>query len=147
MLGEQSGGRGGMNIDKFKREHVDLLAAVTTLRELVQTGVQEHAEAIVGQLVSMSSVIKLHLAAEDRVLYPALINAADPRVAQTGQQFQQEMGDLAQAYTGFVSRWNLASKISQDPEGFRGDANNVFKALHLRVQRENRELYPLAEQL
>jgi hypothetical protein len=136
-----------MNIDKFKREHVDLLAAVTTLRELVQTGVQEHAEAIVGQLVSMSSVIKLHLAAEDRVLYPALINAADPRVAQTGQQFQQEMGDLAQAYAGFVSRWNLASKISQDPEGFRGDANNVFKALHLRVQRENRELYPLAEQL
>jgi hypothetical protein len=136
-----------MNIDKFKREHVDLLAAVTTLRELVQTGVQEHAEAIVGQLVSMSSVIKLHLAAEDRVLYPALINAADPRVAQTGQQFQQEMGDLAQAYAGFVSRWNLASKISQDPEGFRGDANNVFKALHSRVQRENRELYPLAEQL
>jgi iron-sulfur cluster repair protein YtfE (RIC family) len=136
-----------MNIDKFKREHVDLLTAVGTLRELVQAGVQEHAEAIVGQLVSMSSVIKLHLAAEDRVLYPALINAADPRVAQTGQQFQQEMGDLAQAYAGFVSRWNLASKISQDPEGFRGDANNVFKALHLRVQRENRELYPLAEQL
>jgi hypothetical protein len=136
-----------MNIDKFKREHVDLLAAVTTLRELVQTGVQEHAEAILGQLVTMSSVIKLHLAAEDRVLYPALINAEDPQVARTGQRFQQEMGDLAQAYAIFVSRWNLASKISRDPEGFRGEANNVFKALHLRVQRENRELYPLAEQL
>lgn len=46
-----------MNIDKFKREHVDLLTAVTALRELVQAGVQEHAEAIVGQLVTMSSVI------------------------------------------------------------------------------------------
>ena len=136
-----------MNIDKFKREHVDLLAAVTALRELVQAGVQEHAEAILGQLVTMSAVIKLHLAAEDRVLYPALIGASDPRVAQTGKQFQEEMGDLAQVYTAFVSRWNLASKISHDPDGFRGDANNVFKALHLRVQRENRELYPLAEQL
>jgi hypothetical protein len=136
-----------MDIEKFKREHVDLLAAVTALRELVQTGVQEHAEAIVSQLVTMSSVIKLHLAAEDRVLYPALIHAADPRVAQIGKQFQEEMGDLAQAYSAFVSRWNLAAKISKDPQGFRSDANNVFKALHLRVQRENRELYPLAEQV
>jgi hemerythrin-like domain-containing protein len=136
-----------MNIDKFKREHVDLLAAVTALRELVQTGVKEHADAILGQLVAMSSVIKLHLAAEDRVLYPALVSAADPLVAETGKRFQTEMGDLAQAYTAFVSRWNMASKISHDPEGFRSDANNVFKALHQRVQRENRELYPLAEQV
>ncbi|GLQ49779.1 hemerythrin domain-containing protein [Dyella flava] len=136
-----------MDIEKFKREHVDLLAAVTDLRELVQAGVQEHAEAIVHQLVTMSSVIKLHLAAEDRVLYPALINAADPRIAHTGKQFQEEMGDLAQAYTAFVSRWNLPAKISKDPQGFRSDANNVFKALHLRVQRENRELYPLAERV
>jgi hemerythrin-like domain-containing protein len=136
-----------VNIDKFKREHVDLLAAVTTLRELVQSGVQEHADKILGQLVGMSSVIKLHLAAEDRVLYPALMNAGDPVVAETGKRFQEEMGDLAQAYAGFVSRWNLVSRISQDPEGFRSDANNVFKALHLRVQRENRELYPLAEQV
>ncbi|MBE1159972.1 hemerythrin domain-containing protein [Dyella acidiphila] len=134
-----------MNIDKFKREHVELLAAVTALRELVQSGVQEHADAIVSQLVTMSSAIKLHLAAEDRVLYPALANAADQQVAQTGRQFQQEMGDLAGAYASFVSRWNLVGKISKDPEGFRSDANNVFKALHLRVQRENRELYPLAE--
>jgi hemerythrin-like domain-containing protein len=136
-----------MNIDKFKSEHVDLLASVTMLRELVHSGVQEHAAAIVGQLVAMSSVIRLHLAAEDRVLYPALVNAQDPQVAQTGKRFQDEMGDLAQTYTAFVSRWNLASKISHDPDGFRSDANNVFKALHLRVQRENKELYPLAEQL
>lgn len=134
-----------MNIDKFKREHVDLLTAVTALRELVQAGVQEHAEAIVGQLVTMSSVIKLHLAAEDRVLYPALIGAADQQVAETGKRFQQEMGDLAQAYGVFVASWNLASKIRHNPEGFRSDANNVFKALHTRVQRENKELYPLAE--
>jgi hypothetical protein len=138
---------GSMNIEQFKREHVDLLAAVTALRELVQSGVQEHAQAILGQLVNMSAAIKLHLAAEDRVLYPALVNAADPQVAQTGKRFQDEMGDLAQVYGAFVSRWNLAAKIGGDPEGFRSDANNVFKALHLRVQRENRELYPLAERV
>lgn len=79
------------------------------------------------------------------MLYPALIGAADQQVAETGKRFQQEMGDLAQAYGAFVASWNLASKIRHNPEGFRSDANNVFKALHTRVQRENKELYPLAE--
>jgi hypothetical protein len=55
------------------------------------------------------------------------------------------MGGLANTLTGFVSRWNLAAKITQNPQGFRDEANAVFKALHMRVQRENRELYPMAE--
>jgi DNA-binding transcriptional LysR family regulator len=134
-----------MNIDKFKQEHADLLIAIGALRELVQSGVQEHADMIVAHLVTMSGVIKMHLAAEDRVLYPALANASDPVVAQTGKLFQQEMGGLAGTYGAFVSRWNLATKVAQDPQGFRDEANAVFKALHMRVQRENRELYPLAE--
>lgn len=136
-----------MNIDKFKREHVDLLTAVAKLRELVQSGVHEHAETILKQLFSMSSVIKLHLAAEDRVLYPALASATNPLVAQTGKQFQAEMGGLAAAYAAFATRWNLAGKIAADPQGFKDDANAVFKALHERVQRENRELYPLAKDI
>jgi hemerythrin-like domain-containing protein len=134
-----------VNIDKFKQEHADLMNSVAVLRELVHAGVHEHAEEIVAQLLAMTGAIKLHLAAEDRVLYPALANASDPLVAQTSRMFQQEMGGLAGAVTAFVSRWNLAAKISQDPQGFRDEANAVFKALHMRVQRENRELYPMAE--
>jgi hemerythrin-like domain-containing protein len=136
---------GAVNIDKFRQEHADVMNSVGTLRELVQAGVNEHAEQIVAQLLAMTGAIKLHLAAEDRVLYPALANASDPLVAQTSRMFQQEMGGLANTLTGFVSRWNLAAKITQNPQGFRDEANAVFKALHMRVQRENRELYPMAE--
>jgi len=134
-----------MNIDKFKREHTDLMTAVDVLRELVQAGAKEHAEEIVTQLLTMSGAIKLHLAAEDRVLYPALASASDPLVAQTSRMFQQEMGGLAGTFMAFVARWNLAVKIAREPEAFRDEANAVFKALHMRVQRENRELYPMAE--
>jgi hemerythrin-like domain-containing protein len=136
---------GAMNIDRFKQEHADVMNSVAVLRELVHTGVNEHAEEIVVQLLAMTGAIKLHLAAEDRVLYPALANASDPLVAQTSRMFQQEMGGLAGTLTAFVSRWNLAAKILQDPQGFRDEANAVFKALYMRVQRENRELYPMAE--
>jgi hemerythrin-like domain-containing protein len=136
-----------VNIDKFKHEHVVLLTLVTELRGLVQSGVQEHAAAILHQLIEMSSVIKLHLAAEDRVLYPAVIKATDPVIAQMGRRYQTEMGGIAAAYTAFVARWNLAANIAENPQTFRDDANTVFKSLHERVQHENREFYPMVERI
>ena len=136
-----------MNIDTFKQQHVDLFRAITALRELAQLGVKEHAEGILQLMVSISTAIKLHLAAEDRVLYPALTDSSDPVTAQTGRRFQQEMGGLAAAYGVFARPWNRVGKIAGNPQGFKDGANIVFKALHERVQRENRELYPLAERV
>ncbi|GGY23507.1 hypothetical protein GCM10008098_16210 [Rhodanobacter panaciterrae] len=68
-------------------------------------------------------------------------------IERIGKQFQNEMGGLAATYAAFATRWNLSAKIAADPQGFRDDANAIFKALHQRIQRENRELYPLAEQI
>lgn len=134
-----------MDIERFKRDHVSLMRSVGALRELVHAGIAAHADAIAHELVAMSAAVKLHLAAEDRTLYPAL--AADARTRQLGQRFQTEMGGLAKAYGEFVHRWNLPARIADEPEAFRSEANAVFKALHDRVQRENRELYPLLEGL
>ena len=69
------------------------------------------------------------------------------RKSSAAKTFQQEMGGIAEAFAAFVSRWNLPSKIAADPAGFKDDANAIFKALHTRVQRENRDLYPLAEMI
>ncbi|GAB3792812.1 hemerythrin domain-containing protein [Dyella agri] len=136
-----------MDIEKLRRQHGELLLAIGGLRELVQAGAREHATAIHDQLVAISSAIKLHLAVEDRVLYPAMEHAADSDVARTSRQFREEMGGLAAAYAAFAGRWSLSTRIAQDPQGFRDDANAVFKALHQRIQRENKELYPLAERV
>lgn len=134
-----------MDIERFKRDHVALMRTVSELRELVHAGIESHAGAIAHELVAMSAAVKLHLAAEDRVLYPAL--AAETRTQAIGARYQNEMGGLAQTYGEFVKHWSFAAQIADDPESFRAEANTVFKALHQRVQRENRELYPLAESL
>jgi hypothetical protein len=91
--------------------------------------------------------VKLRLAAEDKFLYPTLANSTDATVAEVGQQFQREMGGIAGAYVAFAGKWNVGRAISADPEGFRDEANGIFKALHQRIQRENQELYPLAEKI
>jgi hemerythrin-like domain-containing protein len=136
-----------MNTDRYKKEHVVILTEVSELRKLVESGISENADAIAKALVSMSAKVKLHLSAEDQFLYPALAGSVNPAVAKIGKRFQKEMGGIAAAYLEFIGKWNLASKVAANPEGFRADANNIFKALHQRIQSENQELYPLAEQI
>ncbi|MGY6270162.1 hemerythrin domain-containing protein [Achromobacter denitrificans] len=134
-----------MNIDKFKQQHVDILQGIASLRRLAQAGVARNAAEIARAIVSMSATIKLHLAVEDRALYPALARCADADLARTGRMFQDEMDAIARNYEDFARRWNNAGSLERDEAGFRADANVVLRRVHERMQRENRDLYPRIE--
>lgn len=136
-----------MNIDKFIKDHESVITAISNLRNLMGSGPAENAVAISKLVMDISSVIKLHLAAEDNFLYPAMIKSGNAEAVQLGKKYQTEMGTIAKAYMDFVGRWNIASKITANPDGFKTDANAIFKALHHRIQNENKELYPVAELL
>lgn len=97
-----------MNIDKFKQQHVDILEGIASLRKLALAGVARNAAEIAQGIVAMSATIKLHLAVEDRALYPAVARSADADLARKGREFQEEMDAIAAAYEGFAKRWNNA---------------------------------------
>jgi len=134
-----------MNIDKFKQQHVDILEGIASLRKLALAGVARNAAEIAQGIVAMSATIKLHLAVEDRALYPAVARSADAELARKGREFQEEMDAIAAAYEGFAKRWNNARNLELDERGFRDDANTVLRRVHERMQRENRDLYPRIE--
>ncbi len=136
-----------MNIDRYHHQHAEIRTGVSQLRTLVQAGIVDNAEAIARALIGMNTTIKFHLAAEDAMLYPALLAANDATVAQLGQRYQDEMQGLVGTYAEFSRRWRVGSQIAAAPEQFRSEANNVFKPLHGRIQREDNELYPAAEAL
>ncbi len=136
-----------MNIEKFKKDHNEILTLVTQLRKTTQAGIAENANEIAQQVRAMSALIKLHLTAEDQVLYPALARSQNSSISKIGEQFQLEMGGIASAYMEFARKWTIGSKVSDNPDGFKEDANHIFKALHQRIQKENQELYPLADQV
>lgn len=134
-----------MNIDRFKENHVQILDSIATLRRHAHAGIAENAERIAELIVSMSAVIKVHLAAEDRVIYPAIEASADGRLAELGRRFQAEMVAIAAEYNGFARQWNTAARLRADPERFRAQANVVLRALYERMQREDRDFYPAVE--
>jgi iron-sulfur cluster repair protein YtfE (RIC family) len=134
-----------MNIDKFKHQHINILSAIAELRKLVQTGITNHAADIAQRIVAMSGIIKLHLAVEDRVLYPALEASGNSTLAGMSQKYRQEMDGIAGSYLNFAAKWNTAPQLTEEPETFRDEANLVLKALYDRIKREDREFYPAIE--
>lgn len=135
-----------MDLARFKEQHVQILDAISALRRHARAGVTEHAQDIARLVVSMSAVIKTHLAAEDRTLYPALATGNDARLAHLGRQYQTEMAAIAEAYNVFARKWNTAAQVRADPEGFRTQANQVLRTVFERMGREDREFYPAVEQ-
>lgn len=134
-----------MNIDKFKHEHVDILDGIAALRQLAQAGIEEHAAEIATRIIAMSGTIKLHLAAEDRNLYPALEGSGDAALARLSRHFRVEMAGISGAYLDFAAKWNAARKLQQAPEQFRAEANVVLRMLYERMKKEDRDFYPAIE--
>lgn len=136
-----------MNIDKMKIQHAEIIHKISQLRELSRAGVTAHAQEIAQTIISMSSVIKVHLSAEDQFLYPYLEKVNDQKLKTMSVNFQREMADIVGEYEKFSRRWNTANKLTNCDEAFRRDANVVLRKVHERMQREDHHFYPLVEQL
>ena len=136
-----------MNIDKFKQQHLAILAAIDDLRQLARGGVAAQAKAIASQIIAMSGLIKLHLAVEQRYLYPAAQASGMATVARMGRAYENEMHGIAGAYLEFAGRWNTPVRLEAEPDAFRSEANSVLHALYQRMRREDSELYPAIETL
>lgn len=134
-----------MNIDKLMNDHAEILRQVDSLRSLSRKGIAENATGLAKGVVGMSSLIKLHLAAEERALYPALKRSGDAALAQLGTRFQTDMGPIAVAFGAFAQHWNTAQSIRSDAEGFRRAANETLRCLFERVRLENRDFYPVVQ--
>lgn len=131
-----------MNIDKFKHQHLDIRAAIEDLRKLVQAGIAENADRIAARIVAFSGTVKLHLAVEDKTLYPALESGGDAALARMSRLYQHEMQGIVGAYFDFALRWNTGRHVAAAPEQFRAEANVVLRQVFERIQREDREFYP-----
>lgn len=136
-----------MNIEKMKSQHNEIIQKINQLREYSRRGITDNAQEIAQTVVSMSSVIKVHLSAEDQFLYPYLEKVENQKLKKMSLKFQREMADIVVEYEMFSRRWNTASKITGHDEDFRRDANTVLRKVHERMQRENTQFYPLVEQV
>jgi len=134
------------NIDLLRAQHDEALAMAGRLIELVDHhDPRTAAIPLLMQLNRLLGLLRVHLAHEDVELYPALAASTDPVVEHTSKRFVDEMGGLAVELECFARRWSCSASIAGNIDEFREGAHQLLMALAVRIERENRILYPLAE--
>lgn len=136
-----------MNIDKMKSQHIEIIENINTLREYSRSGIPQHANDIARTIINMSSIIKIHLSSEDKFLYPHAESVGSIELKNLSAKFKSEMTSIANEYEVFSRRWNTANKISSHENEFRQDANIILRKIHERMNKENKEFYPLMEKI
>lgn len=131
-------------IDNLSRQH----------RELVRTGTEmfgwldaarlraRGAAEVYRALSSLSGVLKVHLAMEDRSLYPGLVNHRDTQLRTLAQRFLDERAQLRTRYDEYRARWASAQAIEREAERFIDETREILAMLWTRMKMEDDVLHP-----
>jgi len=127
-------------IQTYREQHRKALEIAERL--VAASDAAEDAKATRRTLSELAGALRVHLAMEDRSLYPALAKHTDATIRGTATRFQKEMGGLSDALQDYSQRWT-STAIAGDWAGFRSETRAIVRALDERIRREERELYPL----
>lgn len=134
--------------DNLRKQHVDILSLARQINGLLSDSLDEEAAAAIRPLLSkLTGLVQLHLAIEDRSLYPALAGHPDPQVRALSKRYSDEMEGIAAVFGDYVKHWQTTTRMRGDPEGFSAASKAVFNALSKRMHYEHKELYPLLDKL
>jgi len=132
--------------DAFRKQHEELLVIAGRLTKLLDP-VRLAADAASAriQLSDLAGKLKVHLAMEDKGLYPRMIGDTDSSVRDVAKRFVDEMGGIATVFTEYMDRWRSTGAIQQSPQQFVKETRDLVGALASRIDRENTQLYPLLD--
>ncbi|WP_347342797.1 hemerythrin domain-containing protein [Sphingomonas echinoides] len=134
-----------MSIDRkaLSEQHIALEESAAQLQRAVATEVPD-LEALARAKWQFGYRLALHLAHEDRHVYPALKAHVDPAIARLASRYEHEMGDLDQRFRHYIAQWSSNRIISEWPK-FVQETRALLAGLAQRIRCEEHELYPLID--
>ena len=91
----------------------------------------------------LDRVLARHLAHEDKLVMPRLIDSADPKTRALAQDCVEEMGSVAQLWRLYIEQWTVEA-IQGASDRFAAATRVLTQVIVRRVEREERYLYPSA---
>lgn len=99
------------------------------------------------KLARLAGMLRTHFAMEDEVLYPYMIASDDRDAAVMARVFRSELGNIGAQFDRFIQRWLSSDAIAASFPQFSYEAGMLFGAILERNEREDRDLFPLADAL
>ena len=134
--------------ETYRKQHQELVQLVVEFSDYLNPEkIRGNKAKILEMLSILTSKINIHLAMEDRALYPRLIQSNDAQVAETASRFQNEMGAIKNIYGDYIARWSTGGNFLDSAENFISETQEIFRVLAQRIEKENETLYPLADKI
>ncbi|WP_195908550.1 hemerythrin domain-containing protein [Novosphingobium sp. Gsoil 351] len=131
---------------KLQDEHAELVEIVQRLRAVVALDTPPESGALQALRNELATAVITHLQAEDWLMYPGLLDSGDPALVEVARRFNAEMGSLARTFLDYCERWMPRSVIG-NWTAFCHETRVITDLLVERIEREDRELYPLLKPL
>jgi len=130
----------------YREQHDEIEVAMAELEGLLTPeGVAADVHGVRSRVAGFLGKVGVHLAMEDKALYPKLLDSADLKVRRTAERFVKELGGLSDQLNAYNAEWPNALVVERDPRRFIDETSDIFELLTRRIQKENDELHPLLD--
>jgi len=124
------------------QDHEKLRQCAARLRALIDAAQPCDMAELAAVRWDLGSTMMRHLAYEDRHLYSKFEQDPRPTIKATGQAFQAELRSQFGAYAEHAKGWT-PDRIVADWANYRTAVTGFLAMLMARIDREERDLYPL----
>lgn len=132
--------------ETYRQHHQELRAIAARIEAVLDPdSIAADPNTVAGVVRELFGKFSVHLAIEDKSLYPRAKALADARLREVACRFEAEMGDLGQRFDAYRQAWPGPLAIGRDPALFARQTREVLAALKERVAREESQLYDLID--
>ena len=137
-----------MNLDLYLDKHAHIKEELSAISTLIDSKITpDTAEQIADRINHLSGMLLMHLASEDKYLYPALLASNNSEIKTLTEKYMKEMGSIAASYTSLKEKYHTPSAILENTPEFITSAMAIIPAITERIAREENELYVYAAKL
>lgn len=133
-------------MQRLRAEHTALATLSRFLMDIVAAPQPPRPTELASVRGMLRDTLIRHLKCEDWALYPRLKASGDPELNRLANEFVEEMGHIAADFAAYDARWTAEEIEARWPE-FCVETTGILDALGMRIERENHDLYPVAEAL
>lgn len=136
----------GHEMRRLRAEHAALRTLANILIDLIRAPAPPRPTELASVRGMLRDTLVRHLKCEDWALYPRLKTSGNPQLAKMAAEFVHEMGHIAEDFAAYDGKWT-ADRIAADWAGFCRETEVVLDVLAMRMEREDQDLYPVADTL
>ncbi|MCP4675430.1 MAG: hemerythrin domain-containing protein [Deltaproteobacteria bacterium] len=130
----------------LKTQHRDIINIVDKMNdELAGSTGQNSATILLERIAELATLLEEHLLIEDTYLYPVLKKRQSEEIRTTATRFASELGGIKDAFAVYFAKWKSPEDIMQSNQEFLSDSKSLSNALQQRIEKEDKELFPLIE--